>query len=102
MHPEAKYDYANRLWPTSSTEFYWNEPLFGFYSGTDYWVMRKHATMLKNAGVDALFFDATNGHSTWRGQYEVLFKALYDSLEAGNDVPKVAFMCNFSESVSEG
>ena len=102
MHPEAKYDYANRLWPTSSTEFYWNEPLFGFYSGTDYWVMRKHATMLKNAGVDALFFDATNGHSTWRGQYEVLFSALIDSLEAGNDVPKVAFMCNFSSTVAEG
>ncbi len=102
IHPEAKYDYNNRLWPTNSVDFYWNEPLFGFYSGTDYWVMRKHATMLKNAGVDALFFDATNGHSTWRGQYEVLFKALYDSLEAGNDVPKVAFMCNFSESVEEG
>ncbi|MBQ2942176.1 MAG: hypothetical protein IJD97_08070 [Clostridia bacterium] len=102
IHPEAKYDYDHRLWPTNSVEFYWNEPLFGYYSGTDYWVMRKHATMLKNAGVDALFFDATNGNKTWRSQYEVLFSALYDSLEAGNDVPKVAFMCNFSSTVAEG
>lgn len=94
-HPEAEYDYYNEVWPTSATKYYWNEPLFGYYGGTDYWVYRRHAEMLSAAGVDALFFDTTNGRSSWRRQYQVLFTALHDARESGIDVPKVCFMTSF-------
>ncbi len=95
-HPEAKHDYYNSLWPTTATKYCWNEPLFGYYSGIDYWVYRKHAEMLASAGVDAIFFDTTNNRSTWRRQYQVLFSALHDSRADGVNAPKVCFITNFS------
>lgn len=98
LHPEAKYDYNSSVWPTGDVVYYWNEPLFGYYTGADYWVMRKHALMLGDAGVDVLFFDCTNGKATFRGSYEVLFDALTDAMKAGNKVPKVAFISNLEAS----
>lgn len=98
LHPEAKYDYTNPVWPTGDVVYYWNEPLFGYYTGADYWAMRKHALMLGDAGVDVLFFDCTNGKSTFRGSYGVLFNALTDAMKAGNKVPKVAFISNLESS----
>lgn len=95
-HPEVKHDYYNSLWPKTATKYYWNEPLFGYYGGTDYWVYRKHAEMLASAGVDAIFFDTTNNRSTWRRQYTVLFSALHDARADGVNAPKVCFMTNFS------
>jgi hypothetical protein len=41
--------------------FYREEPLFGYYRTTDEWILRKHAEMLADAGVDVVFFDNTNG-----------------------------------------
>ena len=43
----------------SNTHF-WGEPLFGYYRTTDPYVLRKHAEMLADAGVDVVFFDCTN------------------------------------------
>lgn len=95
-HPEVKHDYYDPIWPTSNTSFRWNESIFDYYSGIDYWVYRRHAEMLAAAGVDAIFFDTTNGSSSWRREYEVLFSALHDARETGIDVPKVCFMTAFS------
>ena len=100
-HPEAKYDYTNKLWPTSGTSFFWNEPLFGYYSGIDYWVYRKHAEMFAAAGVDVLFFDTTNGRSSWRREYGVLFNALHDTKADGVNAPKVCFVTNFTPDNKE-
>lgn len=100
-HPEVKHDYYSSLWPTSLTTYFWNEPLFGYYGGTDYWVYRKHAEMLAAAGVDALFFDTTNGRWSWRRQYQVLFSALHDAMADGVAAPKVCFMTNFSPTNAE-
>lgn len=96
LYPEAKHDYYSKLWPNTATVYYWNEPLFGYYSGIDYWVYRKHAAMLSAAGVDAILFDCTNGTNTWRRQYQVLFSALHDARAAGTNAPKVAFITPFS------
>ncbi len=96
LHPEAKYDYYSEVWPTVPTSHFWNEPLFGYYLSTDYWVARKHAEMLANAGVDVLFFDATNGASTWKASTDVLFQALRDAREAGINAPKIGYMTPFS------
>ncbi len=98
MHPDAKYDYNHPAWPKSGVTYYWNEPLFGYYTAEDYWVMRKHAIMLGNAGVDAMFFDCTNGKATFRASYEVLFQALRDAMNDGNKVPKIGFVSNFAST----
>ncbi|MDP4133325.1 MAG: carbohydrate-binding protein, partial [Bacillota bacterium] len=95
LHPEAKYDFTNVAWPGGVAHF-WNEPMFGYYAGIDYWVYRKHAQMLADAGVDVLLFDTTNGTNTWRREYQVLFKALIDARKNGLDTPKVAFISNFA------
>lgn len=100
-HPEARNDYYNTAWPLELTKYYWNEPLFGYYSGIDYWVYRKHAEMLSAAGVDAIFFDATNGRKTWRRSYQVLFTALHDARADGVNAPKVCFMTPFTPSNAE-
>lgn len=42
---------------------YWAEPYFGYYMSDDEWVIRKHAKMLVEAGVDFIFIDNTNGLS---------------------------------------
>ena len=41
---------------------YWAEPYFGYYSSNDEWVLRKHAYMFAEAGIDFLFFDTTNNN----------------------------------------
>ncbi len=97
-HPDAKYDYNHPSWPKGKVVHYWNEPLFGYYTAEDYWVMRKHAVMLGNAGVDVMFFDCTNGKATFRASSEVLFKALRDAMNDGNRVPKIGYVSNFAST----
>ena len=87
-HPEAKDDYASKEWGTGET--YWDEPVLGFYSGTDYFVYRRHASMLSAAGVDFLLFDYTNVDLTFVRNLNVLLKAFHDSREAGVNVPKIS------------
>ena len=48
---------------------HWNEPLYGFYRNDDPYVLRKHAQYFADAGVDAIFFDTTNGTSVWKDSY---------------------------------
>ena len=97
QHPEIKYDYNSDIWPKNAS-YYWNEPLFGYYSGTDYWIYRKHAEMLANAGVDTIVFDATNDAKTFRRQSDVLFAAFYDAKKDGLNVPKFCFMTPFGKT----
>jgi hypothetical protein len=56
-HPEAINDIHNPAWGPDNSPHYWGKPLFGYYLSDDEWVLRKHAAMLANAGVDVLIFD---------------------------------------------
>lgn len=99
QHPEAINDFNHPAWGVGSERpgnFYWEQPLLGYYRTTDPWVLRKHAEMLADAGVDVVFFDCTNGSLTWEDSYEALFKTWQQALEDGVDVPKVAFMLPFA------
>lgn len=98
-HPEALKDYDHPAWGTRKPGFfYWEEPLFGYYKTTDEWVLRKHAEMLADAGIDAVFFDCTNGSMTWQDSYEALMKTWDKALKDGVSVPKIAFMLPFGPS----
>ncbi len=39
---------------------HWGEPYFGYYLPDDEWIIRKHAQMLSDAGVDVIILDVTN------------------------------------------
>ena len=72
---------------------HWGEPYLGYYVSNDEWVIRKHAQMLADAGVDAVFFDATNGYH----YLPVVRKlaAVYTQMRAeGNRTPQFAFLLN--------
>ena len=80
----------------SGNRYFWDEPLFGYYKTWDAWVLRKHAEMLAAVGVDAVFFDCTNGSETWDRSTEALMAAWEAARRDGVRVPKIAFMLPFS------
>lgn len=98
-HPEAALDAGHPAWDNGPGNwYYWDEPLLGYYRTTDKWVLRKHAEMLADAGVDVVFFDCTNGSFTWRDSYTALMECWSEALADGVRVPKVSFMFAFIPS----
>ncbi len=60
-HPDAIQDPNAPEWNSTGSFYYWGEPLYGYYNlDEDKYVIRKHAQMLSDIGVDALIFDFTN------------------------------------------
>lgn len=77
------------------TNYFFNEPLFGYYNSADPYIIRKHLEMFIAADVDFLVLDMTNG--IFYGQ--VMSKMLDIYLEyqnAGWKVPKLMFMTKTS------
>ncbi len=68
--------YDHPAWKNWRAHYFWEEPLLGYYSTFDPWVLRKHAEMLADAKVDAVFFDCTNGDLTWDKSYKTLFACM--------------------------
>ena len=96
-HPEAAHDPNHSAWKGIwGGVFWWDEPLFGYYRTTDDWVLRKHAEMLADAGVDAVFFDCTNGAFTWKSSYTKLLQVWEQARKDGVKTPQIAFMLPFS------
>ncbi len=101
-YPKAMKDYHHPAWGTKQPGFFfWEQPLLGYYKTTDPWVLRKHAEMLADAHVDAVFFDCTNGDITWKESYEALMKTWDQAQRDGVNVPGIAFMLPFG-SVPHG
>lgn len=82
---------------------HWGEPEMGFYVADDRYVIRKHAEMLADAGVDFLFVDATNG-LTYKGVYDVIFSEFQQLKAEGRKVPKFAFItythCDYKKVIT--
>ena len=99
-NPEAVRDFSHPVWENtpSGKPYHWNKPLFGYYQNLDEYVVRKHAEMIADAGVDVIVFDCTNGTYTWQPAYETLFKVFDEAINEGVNVPQVAFMLPFSAS----
>lgn len=82
-------------WGNAYARHHWDEPVFGYYRTTDAWVLRRHAQMLSEAGVDAVIFDATNGTWTWMDSTWALLKTWEAMRQDGLRTPKFAFMLPF-------
>lgn len=80
------------LWPDPkhAPMLHWGEPLFGYYQSEDEWVLRRHVQMFIDAGIDILFFDATNGFS-FKNVYMRLFRIMDELKSQGFKVPKFCF-----------
>ena len=67
--PEALSKQSSPPWGgPEETPHHWGESIFGYYLSQDEWVIRKHAQMLTDAGIDTLIFDTTNA-VTYRDVY---------------------------------
>lgn len=95
-YPDAKNDYDHEAWKNTGRYCFWNEPIYGYYTTEDPWVLRKQAELLANAGVDVIFADNSNGSETWSSCYEVLYPTWESAMnEGGVDVPKVSYLLPF-------
>jgi hypothetical protein len=81
------------LWGPVGAMHYWGEPLFGYYRSDDPWVLRRHAALLADAGIDTLIFDTTNT-VTYRSTYMKLCEVFSAVRRAGGQTPQIAFMVN--------
>jgi len=91
---EAKNDFDHPIWKTpnpSEDSWYWDEPIFGYYDTHDEYVIRKHAELLADAGVDLILFDCCVGLTT-TNSYHTVFKVFEESLEDGVNAPKISFI----------
>lgn len=84
-------------WPTNDAPYHWGQPELGYYLMTDPFVIRKHASMLVDAGVDAVFFDTTNPPFTWKEEYEALCREYAAMRTAGARTPTIAFIAPFGD-----
>ena len=100
-YPDAyKEDgYLHPAWPLGKTNYFWAEPLYGYYTGVDYWVYRKDAELLSEAGVDFLYFDDSNGKGIFRRNMGVFLEAFSDAKRSGVDVPKFTILSSLSYPV---
>ena len=74
---------------------HWGEPYLGYYVSNDEWVIRKHAQMITDAGVDVIILDVTNAVI-----YLPTIKTICDTYmkmrAEGSKTPQIAFLFNSS------
>ncbi len=91
--PDALKKPDSPLWGRIGEYHFWSEPLYGYYRSADPWVIRRHAQLLADAGVDTLILDATNAE-TYRNVYLALCQVFEEIRRSGGRAPQLAFMLN--------
>jgi hypothetical protein len=84
-------------WPANGQAHHWGEPELGYYQMTDPFVIRKHANLLVDAGIDVVLFDTTNPPETWKNQYEALCREYTAMRRQGARTPAIAFIAPFGD-----
>ena len=90
------YDHAGWLAKDHSVQYFWDEPIYGFYRSDDVWVIRKQAELLTAAGVDVIFTDNSNATLTWGDSYPVIYETWTKAMKDGVDTPKISNLMPFS------
>lgn len=75
------------------TFHYWGEPLYGYYSSADPFVLTRHAELLTLSGVQYLLFDGTNGFE-YMSAATALCEVFQKFHDQGIPVPKIAWYTN--------
>ena len=87
-------------WPQNGAPYHWGEPELGYYVMTDPFVIRKHASMLADAGVDVVLFDTTNPPHTWKDEYEALCREYTAMRQEGARTPAIGFIAPFGDPMA--
>ncbi len=82
-------------WPNNGAPYHWGEPELGYYNMTDPFAIRKHASMLADAGIDVILFDTTNSPMTWKDEYEALCREYTAMRQQGARTPAIGFITPF-------
>jgi hypothetical protein len=82
----------SKLWGGGGS-YYWAEPLYGYYNSKDPWVIRRHANLLVDAGIDTVIFDTTN-RITYRDVYMQICEVWSQIRREGGRTPQICFMVN--------
>lgn len=80
------------LWGAHGS-YYWGEPLYGYYNSMDPWVLRRHAALLADAGIDTVIFDTTN-RKTYPDVYLKICEVWSQIRHEGGRTPQICFMVN--------
>lgn len=84
---------ANPQYGPVSAFHHWGKPFFDYYVSNDRWVIRKHAQLLSDVGVDVIFIDVTNGY-----HYLPIVNTLCEEYMAmrkeGRKTPQISFVLN--------
>lgn len=91
--PDALTKSSSPPWGKHGRYHFWGEPLYGYYVSHDPWVIRRHAYLLSDAGIDVLIFDSTNA-VTYRNVYSTILDVFSKLKKKGEAVPQVTFMLN--------
>src|ERR1019366_131788 len=92
--PQAVTNAASLLWGPMLQFHHWGESIFGYYLSDDEAVVRKHAQMLADAGVDVIIFDVTNQQAYPRS-WKTLCRVCDQIRREGGQTPQIAFLCPF-------
>lgn len=100
LFPEAVNDWEHPAWSStySGRPYFWDEPLYGFYTNTDEYILRKHAELLADADIDTVIFDTTNATEVFSEGYMKLLEVWSKAREDGVNTPDVMFILNFGGS----
>ena len=84
---------ANNSTAPNGYNYFFNEPLYGYYNSQDPYIIRKHLELFIAAGVDFIALDFTNG--IYYGEVLSNMLDIYLAYQtAGWDVPKLMFFTN--------
>ena len=70
---------------------FWGEPENGYYLSYEKWMIRRHAQLLSDAGVDVIIFDVTNDR-TYPEVYLPVCEVFSEMRKQGEKTPQVSFL----------
>lgn len=85
--------FADAQFGPSPAFHHWGQPALGYYDINDEFVLRRHAQLLSDAGVDAIVLDVTNA-ATYDDTWRKLCTTYKDLRAAGNRTPAISFIAN--------
>lgn len=89
--PEELWSTANSTVSPLNVMYYWGEPLYGYYSSDDPWVIYRHLELFTLSGIDYICLDLTN-ISIYKENVQAIADIILLFQEQGFDPPKITAM----------
>ena len=86
-----KADPVNPKW--GGGVHYWGEPEAGYYIMKDEWIIRRHARMLSDAGVDLIVLDNTNDN-IYKRCFRLHRRSVPQDAFEGETTPQIACLAS--------